>query len=119
MKKKVKYKSDLPRLLYLFFSTYNDTASAPSFEKFARSIGATQKDLERFREHRQFDLAYRECNEIRRDYLIDAALTRRYDPSFVKFLLAAEFGMGEKEKEKEDTGLTVTLEVLKDGKSEP
>lgn len=118
MKRKAKYKTDLPRLLYLFFSTYSDTG-APSFEKFARSIGATSMDIERFREHRQFDLSYRECNEIRRDYLIDAALTRRYDPSFVKFLLAAEFGMGEKDKEKGDTGLTVTLEVLEDEKSEP
>ena len=119
MKRKVKYKGDLPRLLYLFFSSYSDTAGAPSFQKFARSIGVTGDDITRFREHRQFDRAYRECSEIRRDYLIDAALTRRYDPSFVKFLLAAEFGMGEKEKEKEDTALNVTLDVLTDGKSEP
>ena len=117
MKRKVKYKSELPRLLYLFFTTYGDTG-APSLEKFARSIGATREDIERFREHREFDKSYRECNEIRRDYLIDAALTRRYDPSFVKFLLAAEYGMGEKEKEKDDTSLTVTLEVLSDSNDE-
>ena len=113
MKRKIKYTNDLPRQLYTFFiSQCND--GVPSFDKFAKSIGATLEDVENFREHKEFDRAYRECNEIRRDYLIDSALTRRYDPSFVKFLLTSEFGMGEKEKEKEDTGLTVTLEVLGD-----
>ena len=118
MKRKIKYTSDLPRLLYTFFISHTDAASAPSFEKFARSIGATLAELEEFRKKREFDRAYRECSEIRKDYLIDSALTRRYDPSFVKFLLSAEFDMGEKDKEKEDTGLAVTLEVISDGKIE-
>lgn len=118
MKRKIKYTGELPRLLYTFFISHSDTASAPSFEKFARSIGATLEDIGEFRKKREFDRAYRECNEIRKDYLIDAALTRRYDPSFVKFLLSAEFEMGDKEKEKEDSGLAVTLEVISDGKVE-
>ena len=118
MRRKVKYTSELPRLLYTFFVSYNDTVGAPSFEKFARSIGATLEDIERFRKNKEFDRAYRESNEIRRDYLIDSALTKRYDGSFVKFLLAAEYGMGDKEKENDDTGLTVTLEVLSDTKDE-
>ena len=113
MRKKAKYTSELPRQLYTFFISQS-TEGAPSFDKFARSIGATLEDVELFRQHDEFNRAYRECSEIRRDYLIDAALARRYDPSFVKFLLSAEFGMGEKEKEKEDTGLTVTLKVLED-----
>ena len=113
MKRKIKYTSDLPRQLYSFFISHG-TDVIPSFDKFAKSIGATLAEIENFREHTEFDRAYRECSEIRRDYLIDAALTRRYDPSFTKFLLAAEFGMGEKDKEKEDTGLSVTLEVLGD-----
>lgn len=115
MKRKTEYKSDLPRLLYTYFAAYDDAQSAPSFGKFAKSIGATLEEIEGFREHGEFDRAYRECSEIRRDYLIDRALTRRYDPSLVKFLLAAEFGMGEKLREKEDTGLEVTLEVLDGG----
>lgn len=118
MKRKIKYKPDYPRLLYTFFISYSDSQGAPSFSKFARSIGATLEDVEAFRKHGDFDSAYRECSEIRRDYLIDTALGRRHDPSFVKFLLAAEFGMGEKEKEKEDAGLEVTLEVLSDVKRE-
>ena len=111
VKRKTKYTDELPRQLYTFFISQS-AEGVPSFDKFARSIGATLKEIEDFRKHSEFERAYCECNEIRRDYLIDAALTRRYDPSLVKFLLSAEFGMGEKEKEKEETGLTVTLEVL-------
>lgn len=113
VKRKIKYTDELPRQLYTFFIS-QCAEGAPSFDKFARSIGATLEEIEHLRKHREFDRAYRECSEIRRDYLIDSALTRRYDPSFVKFLLTAEFGMGEKDKEKEDTGLVVTLEVLGD-----
>lgn len=115
MKRKIKYTANLPRSIYTFFLGYSDPG-APSFEKYARSIGATLEDIERFRKHDEFERAFRECNEIRRDYLIDGALTKRFDSSLVKFLLGAEYGMGEKEKEKEDTELAVTLEVLSDDK---
>ena len=108
VKRKIKYTSDLPRQLYTFFISQS-ADGPPSFDKFARSIGATLEDITELRKNREFDRAYRECNEIRRDYLIDAALTRRYDPSFVKFLLGTEYCA-----ESEDTGLSVTLEVLSD-----
>lgn len=88
-KKPLKYTPDLPGRMYLFFISFEDRG-APSFIKFARSIGATSLDLERFRKHRRFDLAYRECQAIRRDFLIDRALDRRFDPSFVKFLITAD-----------------------------
>ena len=118
MKRKIEYKDEMPKLLYSFFTTYTDTAGAPSFEKFARSNGLTLDTVNAFRENEEFDRAYRECNEIRRDYLIDAALTRRHDPSFVKFLLGAEYGMGEKDKDLDDKELNVTLEVFTDTKNE-
>ena len=89
-KKKIKYSRDLPRRLYRFFLTENEDGSAPSFTKFARSVGCTTEELENFREHKEFDRAYREAKEIRRDYLIDRALSKRYDSSFVKFLLSEE-----------------------------
>ena len=113
MKRKIKYSGNLPRLLYTFFISYSE-AGVPSFLKFARSIGATLEDIQDFRAHSEFERAYRECNEIRRDYLIDAALTRRYDSSFSKFLLTSEYGMGEKDKEKEDSDLNLILEVVSD-----
>ena len=89
MKKKSIYKRDLPHKLYLFFASYTESG-APSFLKFARSIGATTEELEAFRAHKEFDRAYRECERIRRDYLIDNALTKRFDSSFTKFLLGEE-----------------------------
>ena len=97
----------MPRLLYTFFSGYNDKG-APSIAKFARSIGATVAEIEKFRSHRKFDRAYRECSEIRRDYLIDQALCKQFDASVVKFLLTNEFGM---ENEPPDGPFEVKIEV--------
>ena len=110
MKKEKKYARDLPRLLYSSFLAMVNDGVPPSFSKFARSAGITLAELEAFRtKHRKFDEAWRECIEIRRDYLTDQALTRRFDPSFVKFLLGAEFGIGEDEGDRE---LAVTLTVV-------
>ncbi len=111
MKKRIKYNTELPKQLYVYFLSYSEPG-VPSFDKFARSIGITLENINEFRRHKEFERAYRECNEIRRDYLIDAALTKRFDSSFSKFLLTSEYGMGEKEKEESDSNINVILEVL-------
>ena len=103
--KSARYSGDYPKRMYIFFKSYSDLSGAPSFVKFAESIGVTLADLERFRAHYEFDRSYRECSEIRRDYLIDNALTRRFDPSFVKFLLDNESCSDEGEN------LSVRIEV--------
>ena len=113
--KRYKYKKELPRLMYSYFLSFDKSEGAPSFSKFARKIGATLKELEEFRKKKEFERAYAECNEIRRDYLIDSALNKRADGSVVKFLLTTEYGMGE-DKSIEDNSLLVTLEVLSDKK---
>ncbi len=106
MRKKAKYTPDLSGRMYHFFLGYSE-AGVPSFDKFAASIGVTLCDLQRFRKHKSFDLSYRECQEIRRDYLIDGALQRRFDPSFSKFLISLEDEM----TEKEENELVLRLEV--------
>ena len=108
-----KYTVDLPRRLYTFFLGY-DGPGVPSFSKFARSIGMTLSDLERFREKREFERAYQECSEIRRDYLIDNGLVKRFDSSFTKFLLGTEYGMGDARSVEADSELKVTVEVIGD-----
>ena len=108
-----KYTNDLPRRIYTFFLNY-DGPGAPSYSKFARSIGATLADVEGYRKHAKFESAYRECSEIRRDYLIDNGLVKRFDSSLTKFLLASEYGMGDDKDKEVDKELTVTLEVIGD-----
>ena len=108
-----KYTKDLPRKLYTFFLNY-DGIGAPSFSKFARSVGITVAELEGYRSHGEFERAYQECSEIRRDYLIDNGLVKRFDSSFTKFLLNAEFEMGDTKSDAEDNEIRVTLEVLGD-----
>ena len=117
MKRKNKYTADMPRKLYSYFHSYSEATSAPSFTKFARSIGITLDELRSFRIHKNFERAYRECNEIRRDYLIDNALCKKFDGSFTKFLLTAELGMGES-NDAEDKAFDFTLEVLTDKRDE-
>ena len=108
-----KYTSDLPRRIYTFFLNY-DGPGVPSFSKFARSIGATVYDIEQYRRHREFERAYQECSEIRRDYLIDNGLVKRFDSSFTKFLLSTEYSMGVSSDADDDKEIKVTLEVIGD-----
>ena len=110
MGKRKKYERRMPHTMYTYFIGYSDSG-VPSFSKFARSIGATLADIESWREHDEFDRAYRECNEIRRDYLIDGALGKRYDASTVKYLLTNEFGMEDGSSD-EARHLDVTIEVV-------
>ena len=88
-KKKAKYDESLCGKMYRYFLGYDDRG-LPSFTKFAISVGLSRDDIERFRKHRRFEAAYRECKEIRMDYLIDRALDKRFDGSFVKFLISCE-----------------------------
>ena len=88
-KAKAKYNSDLVGKMYRFFLGYDDRG-LPSFTKFARSVGLSTEDIERFRKYKRFDAAYRECMEIRKDYIIDRALDKRFDGSFSKFLISCE-----------------------------
>jgi hypothetical protein len=103
-----KYTSDLPRKMYSYFTGCNLATGAPSFSKFALSIGVTLEELKSYRKHKNFDRSYRECSEIRKDYLIDMALTKRFDSSFTKFLLS-EF---EAQNESEANEFKISLEVI-------
>lgn len=111
MKKGKKYEKEFPKLLYSSFLTMVNDSIAPSFSKFARSIGATVEDLKRWRKNKEFDRAWRECIEIRRDYLTDSALTRRYDPSFVKFLLSEDEEL-DLEKMRTEDSVCVSIKVI-------
>ncbi len=102
-----KHIGKLAEKMYYFFADYEDRG-APSFVKFARSIGFTTTELESMRSSQEFNLIYLECQKIRRDYLIDRALDKRFDPSFTKFLLSLD---GEAESN-ENGDFTLRLEVV-------
>ena len=109
LRRKARYDSSLPGRMYRYFVGYGETG-APSFAKFARLSGYTTAQLEGFRKHKSFDSAWRECSEIRRDYLIDTALTKRHDPSFCKFLLTEL----EPPPETDCEDMKITVEVIED-----
>lgn len=109
MRRKAKYSADLPRRMYAYFLGYSESG-VPSFAKFARSVGMTLEELTKFRGRKKFDAAWRECIEIKRDYLIDTALSKRADASFAKFLYSLEFQEGEADEAANE--LNVLVEVL-------
>ena len=100
--------------MYIFFKSYADSVGAPSFVKFAESIGVTLADLKHFRVHSEFDRSYRECSEIRRDYLIDNALGKKQDATMTRFILSAEYGMGDDKADTASEPVVVTVEVIGD-----
>ena len=104
-KRKAKYDESLCGKMYRYFLGYDDRG-LPSFTKFAISVGLSREDIERFRKHRRFEAAYRECKEIRMDYLIDRALDKRFDGSFSKFLISCEA-----EAESSDDAGNITLNL--------
>lgn len=106
-KKKARFKDELCARMYHYFLGYDDRG-LPSFTKFARSAGLTTADIERFRKHPRFEAAYRECKGIRRDYLIDRALDKRFDSGFAKFLISCE---GENESRDDAGDITLHLTV--------
>ena len=107
MKTKKPKAKDLAREMYLYFTSYDDRG-VPSFSKFARSVGLTTADLINLRKHNRFDRAYRECEQIRRDYLIDRALDKRFDSAFTKYLLSCE---DERSANEETNDFVLRLEV--------
>ena len=106
-KNRKKYSPDIPRKMYLFFLNYSD-AGLPSFRKFAGTLGLTLEELMQMRRHKRFESSFRECQEIRRDFLIDRALEKRMDGSFAKFLITLE---DEKEAAEDRGDLLLRLEV--------
>ena len=104
---KIKYTSELCDEMVKYFAEY-DGVGVPSFGKFAGLRGMSLKRLAGFCRHKKFALAWRECAEMRRDFLIDRALERRFDPSFVKFLLSKEW---EDEVVEDSSEFTLRVEV--------
>ena len=104
---RAKYDRALANEMIAFFEGFSESFGAPSFEKFARVKGISLSALKEFRRYKRFDMAYRECSEIRRDYLIDNALTKRFDPTFVRHLLSDESEDGNC-----DTATNFTLRVI-------
>ena len=105
--KRPKYTPELCGRMYRFFLGYEDRG-LPSFTKFARSVGLSTEELLSFRRHKRFEAAYKECLEIRRDYLIDRALDKRFDGSFAKFLISCQV---ESESSDEAGNITINLTV--------
>lgn len=94
------YKPEYAGKLLEFFRHYSDVeAGVPTLQRFAQSIGTyTDACCAWVREHDDFATAFVEAMRIQERMLINGGLTRVFDPSFAKFLLAANHGYREKDE---------------------
>lgn len=107
MAKEIKYKKEYCKSMLKFFSvqhteeryevttdkngekikTVEKANPLPTFEKFAVSIGACSKTLEKWSmEHAEFEHAYRQCQELQKDMLNDLAMRGFYNPTYTIFV---------------------------------
>ena len=106
---KPKHLTELCRKMTNYFAFY-EGFGAPSFEKFAGLMSLKLSDLATLRSEPEFDRAYRECCAIRRDYLTDRALEKKFDSSLVKLLITME---KEELAVMEQAQFTLSVEVCK------
>ena len=111
--KEREYSSKYKRSMYEHFSRLitnekGEVVGIPSIVSFAKEIGVSLGTVERWiQEHEELSEVYSECTERRKQLIIDAAFCKKIDPTFAKFYLSAEFGLGEK-NEGEGEGISVT-----------
>lgn len=105
----MEYDPSLERQMLSYFGGQIDS-EYPTFSSFARRVGLPLAQLESWqRDIPAFHAVWEECRARQKSALIQGGLTKRFDPSFAKFLLCHEFGFGEENTEGE---LTVTVEVV-------
>ena len=83
-------KGEIKRRLLDYFKNFSGDGGAPSIAKFCRENGIDIAKIKRLSSRADFREVLDECSEFRRDYLIDCGLTKRFDSSFVKFVLQLE-----------------------------
>ena len=96
-----------------YFETYDAQEGVPSFEKFAQAVSLDGR-RELFSLASRFfviEAAIARCRDVLRDRVTDAALLRRYDPSFCKYLLDA-LAAESASAEEADGGISVEVEIV-------
>ena len=106
--------SDAAERMVRYFRSCSEGDELPTFSGAAGMLGVDAPTLEEWRKtDPTFARAWRECLSVLTDHLIRMGLTKRYDASLVKYLLAL-YGMGS-EGESEPDELSVKIEVLEGG----
>ena len=106
----LKYKEEYCERMLNYF---NQEGGYPTFELFAASIGVERTTLYKWcAAHPRFQHAYARCKDIQLGKTIEGAMSKRYDPSFAKFICSACHGM--REKTETDTTLRFEVEIPKE-----
>lgn len=108
--KTVKYRRGYARRMTDYFRRASEDGYIPTFSGAAAHLGVDNLTLLRWRgESPEFDGAYRESRLLLADLLTEGGLTKRFDSSLVRLLLA---GLTGEDEEGDDRSLEVTVRVL-------
>ncbi len=121
-----KYKDEYPAMLLEYFR--REDIVFPTLEGFVEYIGQVTGEAidyataeawaradEKYADAQQFQEAYRQAKAIQREKLIFGGLTKRFDPSFSRFIASSMHDMREKTEQKIDANVdakgTFTVKV--------
>lgn len=104
----------LAEKMVAYFDGYDAQEGVPSFEKFAQAVSLDGKSelLSLAARFPPLSAAVLRCRDILRDRVTDAALLRRYDPSFCKYLLDALAAESAAQQTSEGAPLEVEVRIV-------
>ena len=86
-------------------------AKLPTFERFAADLGTHRETLRNWcNEHEEFFAAYKKCQELQKDMLIDLAIRGYYNPTFSIFTAKNITDMRDK-VETENVNINIPVEL--------
>lgn len=88
-----------------------ECAKLPTFERFAADLGTHRETLRNWcNEHEEFFVAYKKCQELQKDMLINLAIRGYYNPTFSIFTAKNITDMRDK-VETENLNLNTVVEL--------
>lgn len=94
-----------------------ECAKLPTFERFAANLGTHRETLRNWcNEHDEFFAAYKKCQELQKDMLIDLAIRGYYNPTFSIFTAKNITDMRDK-VETENVNINAAIELTPEQRS--
>jgi hypothetical protein len=93
------YRPEFPQMVYEYVKYCQDNDKLPLIKEFCYQSNINPDKIERYTKlNRSFRRSIEHLKHIAEYMLVNKGLTRKYDPAFAKFILAANYGYVETSK---------------------
>lgn len=107
-----KYKKEYPQLVLEYIKECQNKEELPFVVEFAHRIGVNKDTIYQWcKINKGFSDSIRVLNEASELMLVKSGIKRKYDPSFARFILAANHGYVETSKQINEGQQPVTIQV--------